>query len=414
MILSMPSFEDFLDKDPVEPYPFSKTWNEIKDDAIYIAQTSGTTGGFFNPCSILKTTIDKTIGLPKPIQYTHYMLSLWPYGDFGPLLDKMEIIAPMPPSWILGLFFYIHIPLDLESIPIFLPSDAPQPMTSEYIDRVHTSVHSDGGIYVPSVLKELARNSNYLDHMKHMSWVGFGGAPLDRETGDIFASFLRVQPAMGSTEVGSYGILTSEPEDWMYYKFDPKMGFRFDHYQDDLYESVIVRHKDPEKAGTQIVFHVFPDLNIYHTNDVWREHPRKKGLWQMCGRTDDFVKLASLTKFNATHIEGILLTSPIVKAAVMGGEGRKVPFLLVELADEMAGTSSTLDVLWPLIEEANKNISFEIRLKREMIIFATKGKSLKRVLGKGTTNRRATVEDYAEEIERLYQRNEGIRSGSAI
>jgi hypothetical protein len=58
---------------------------------------------------------------------------------------------------------------------------------------------------------------------------------------------------------------------------------------------------------------------------------------------------------------------------------------------------TALDALWPLIEETNKEISWETRLK-EMVMFA-KDKSLKRVLGKGTTNRRATAEDYAEEIE---------------
>jgi acyl-coenzyme A synthetase/AMP-(fatty) acid ligase len=247
-----------------------------------------------------------------------------------------------------------------------------------------------------------------------MSWIGFGGAPLDREIGDIFASFLRVQPLMGSTEVGGYGILASDPEDWMYYNFDPETGFRFIHYQDDLYESVIVRHTDPEKAGTQVIFHVFPELDVYHTKDVWREHAAKKGLWLMCGRTDDFVKLASLTKFNATHIESVLLKNPMVKAVIMGGEGRKVPFLLVELADEEKNERDALGTLWPVIEETNQYVSWEIRLKKEMVIYAAKGKPLKRVLGKATTNRRATVEDYAEEIKRLYQRNVVLMNGSAI
>ena len=326
----------------------------------------------------------------------------------------MKVIVPMPPSWILGLVFYVHIPLDYGVIPILLPVTAPQPMTPEYINQVHTSVHAGAGIYIPAVLKELARNPTYLDHMKDMKWVGFGGAPLDRETGNIFASFLHVQPLMGSTEVGGYGVLTSEREEWMYYNFDPETGFRFLPYQDDLYESVIVRHTEPEKVGTQVIFHVFPDLDMYHTKDVWKAHPTKKNMWIMCGRTDDFVKLASLTKFNATYIESILLKNLVVKAVVMGGEGRKIPFLLVELADEGMSERDALGALWPVIEETNKEISWEIMLKREMVMFTQPGKPLKRVLGKGTTNRRATTEDYAEEIERLYQRNASeLTNGSA-
>jgi len=104
----------------------------------------------------------------------------------------------------------------------------------------------------------------------------------------------------------------------------------------------------------------------------------------------------------------------MVKAVVMGGEGRKVPFLLVELADQEMDEKEVLHALWLVIEETNRKISWEIRLKKDMVIFAKKGRPLKRVLGKGTTNRRATVEDYAEEIEELYQRNTGLTNGSAV
>ena len=86
-------------------------------------------------------------------------------------------------------------------------------MTPQYINQVHTLVYTDASIYASSVLKGLAVNPTCLDHMKHISWVGFGDAPLDRVTSDIFASFLRVQPAMGSTKVSGYGVLASEPED---------------------------------------------------------------------------------------------------------------------------------------------------------------------------------------------------------
>jgi hypothetical protein len=38
-----------------------------------------------------------------------------------------------------------------------------------------------------------------------------------------------------------------------------------------------------------------------------------------------------------------------------------------------------------------------------MFLLAKKGKPLKRVPNKATTNRRATVEDYGDEIEELYR-----------
>jgi acyl-coenzyme A synthetase/AMP-(fatty) acid ligase len=343
------------------------------------------------------------------------MISILTWGKAELLFRSIKFIVPMPPSWIAGFYSYAPLPFRCDAIPILLPVTAPQPMTPEYIDQVHTSVNAEAGIYIPAVLKELARKPEYVDHMRHMKWVGFVGAPLDQETGNVFTSFLRVQPLMGSTEVGGYGLLLSEQDEWMYYNFGiaPETGFRFLPYQDDLYESVVVRHTDPIKFGTQVIFHVFPDLDVYHTKDVWREHPTKKGLWLMCGRTDDFVKLANLTKFNATHIEATLLTNPMVQAIVVGGEGRKTPFLLIELADEEMDENEALGALWPLIEERNKEVSWEIRLKREMVMFAKKGKPLKKVGAKGTTNRRATIEGYAKEIEELYGRNAALMNGGA-
>lgn len=37
-----------LKTSPVELYPFTRSWNEIKHDPVHITQTFGTTGGLFN------------------------------------------------------------------------------------------------------------------------------------------------------------------------------------------------------------------------------------------------------------------------------------------------------------------------------------------------------------------------------
>jgi acyl-coenzyme A synthetase/AMP-(fatty) acid ligase len=333
------------------------------------------------------------------------MLNLMMSNIFGythSLYHNATVISPMPPSWIVGLLMNVHAPLDLGVVPILLPVDAPLPMSAEYIDKVHTTTRAKGVFYVPSLLKELSRNQTYIDHMRHLSFVAFGGASLDREVGELFRSFCHLQPTIGSTEVGGYGVKSGDNEDWPYFEFNPMTGFQFLPFQDDLYESVVVKHSDAEMASTQMVFFVFPELDVFHTKDVWREHPTKKGLWTMCGRTDDFVKLSSLTKFNGTHVEEAVLRHPLVKDVIMGGEGRRVPFLLVGLVDDGMDCEEALGQIWPVIDGVNDTISPEIRLKKEMVLFTTPVKPMKRV-GKGTVNRRLTLKDYADEIEKLYQ-----------
>jgi hypothetical protein len=145
------------------------------------------------------------------------MLSVFvAYGGTSKKFVNRNLICPMPPSWTAGLFMYVNTALDSGMVPIIIPADAPLPMTAEYMDQVHTSVpEADGGVYVPALLKELVKNPTYIDNIKNMRVISFTGAPLDKETGDILATFAAVLPLMGSTEVGSYGLrINDDPKDW--------------------------------------------------------------------------------------------------------------------------------------------------------------------------------------------------------
>jgi hypothetical protein len=189
----------------------------------------------------------------------------------------------------------------------------------------------------------------------------------------------------------------------MYCKFYPEITglwtIPFEE-QDGLFESVFFRHKDESDAKAQLIFSVFPELDRHSTKDVWKEHPTKKGFWLYSGRTDDFVRLENAATFNASHIEGLIAKDRRVKVVVMGGAGRKMAFLLFEL-DAGIDEEKTREELWSLV---NSGILREIRLRKEMIMFTLKGKPMKRVFGKGTVNRRATIEEYRGEIDGLYQR----------
>ena len=113
----------------------------------------------------------------------------------------------------------------------------------------------------------------YIDNMRHMEMVVFGGAALDKEVGDLFWTFTSLQVAMGSTEAGCYGVELSTKDDWLYCKFYPQItGLRMIPFeeQDGLFESVFIRHKDESDAKGQLIFNCF--LN-------WIGIPRR-----MCGR----------------------------------------------------------------------------------------------------------------------------------
>ncbi|KAG9238968.1 hypothetical protein BJ875DRAFT_275589 [Amylocarpus encephaloides] len=377
-VITIPELEYFLLEAAVESYPFNLTWADIKDDPIIVMHTSGSTG------------------LPKPIKYTSHMLSIFDTGDVESFWVDTKILVPLPPSWILGLYLHILAPMQRGTIPISLPLGAPLPMTAEYMDKVHTTVKVETGVYIPYVLEQLSRNPEYLSNMHGFTRIFFGGAPLRKEIGDIFAQFTHVQPLLGATEIGSYGLRVGDQTDWMYYNFDPSTGSRFIPFHEDLFEGVIVKHKDPQAADAQMIFHVFPDIDVYHTSDVWKKHPTKEELWMFSGRTDDFVKLRSMTKFNAKHVEGLLLKDPRVTGAIMGGDGKDWPFLLLE-----ANCEGDIEIFWPLIENINQDLSEMIEVKKDKVILIKQGKLLERGV-KGEVNRKAGLEAYDIEIEALY------------
>lgn len=42
--LVIPSFEHIINQDPVKPYPYNRSWDEIQDEPILVQHTSGSTG----------------------------------------------------------------------------------------------------------------------------------------------------------------------------------------------------------------------------------------------------------------------------------------------------------------------------------------------------------------------------------
>jgi hypothetical protein len=206
---------------------------------------------------------------------------------------------------------------------------------------------------------------------------------------------------MGSSEIGNYSLSEADQEDWQYYRFQDDSGFVFEEFDNDegLFELVLERHPDPEKK--QNIFCVFPDLQEYRSRDLWKKHESKEGLWLYHGRADDFVKLGSLTKFWATHVESLLEREPCVRGVIMAGDEREKTFLLVQM-DESA-VEADFQLILSKVVEINKDLAEEIRIDKDLVLFTNKEKPMKRT-GKLTVKRRETLAEYKEEIEGLYRK----------
>lgn len=127
------------------------------------------------------------------------------------------------------------------------------------------------------------------------------------------------------------------------------------------------------------MFGQLPNLDVWHTNDLFRKHPEMEDLRLYSGRKDDFVKLEYLTKFHGLGVEEIVERHPTVHRAIVGGDGRDSTCLLVELEGTAArqnerdlshgGKVRAVDAIWLTVDKnINKNVADNINIRKGMTI----------------------------------------------
>ena len=112
--------------------------------------------------------------------------------------------------------------------------------------------------------------------------------------------------------------------------------------------------------------------------------------------------LSNGEKFNPVPSEAIISGHPLVSGAVIVGQGRFQPALIVEPKEESETQKSSLvEAIWPTIEHANPQAPGHARVTRSMVTVTDTNKRFERA-GKGTVMRKLTTEKFAAEVDALY------------
>ena len=295
-----------------------------------------------------------------------------------------------------------------------------KPATAEIAHQILQYGNVTGALCPPSLIEDLCRNPSTLQLvLKRLKYIHWGGAPLNQATGDLLASKnVKLLPAIGSTEAGPYIVAIHEedpPElNWNFYKFHPCNGIEFEARTKDLYELLFRRQEQYERY--QQIFFIYPEIDVYPTKDLWAKHPTKPDLWSYAGRTDDLVILSHGEGLYATELEAIITQHPLVRSAIVGGQGRKKPFLILELVASKAVRSSSepsestlgaeaendmIERIWPVVEKGNEQCSEYVRLEKRLTLLTQPTKPFVRT-SKESVLRRESLALYGEEIEVLY------------
>jgi len=374
-------------------FPYTKTWEQAKDDPWLTFHTSGTTG------------------LPKLVTYTHRMMSSLDASELMPDAHEETMnrhfqnrrwYTPLPSLHFVGMTVALQFPVFLGTVVVIGPPNA-GPTTPSVAEEVIRRGKAQGVMLPPALIDGLCESPSGLECLRALEYVYYAGAPLSRRTAEKLLGYVPVKPAMGSTEAGAYFLRITGEDDWKYYSFRPGMGLELQHRADGLYEAVFVRRPDVERW--QQVFQVYPELQSFPTHDLFTQHPSKSGFWRYVGRTDDMVPFSHGENLYVTDIESeITATNPDISAVLIGGQGRHKPYLLVEWKENGSDEKIRVEQLQTVLDNVNKRLSDLVKLTPEFILFTRPSQPLVRTI-KGTISRQESEKLYEDDIEQLYNGN---------
>lgn len=255
------------------------------------------------------------------------------------------------------------------------------------------------------LLEALSKTSAGIDVLSKLEHVCYCGGPLPEHAGEILAPRLKhLYSLIGATEYGWFLTISGDSSKWRYVKFHPAAGYIFEEISEGIFELIIPNKPELQKFhGTTLTF---PHLAEYRMRDLYTPVPGEEGWMCYQGRNDDLIVLSNGEKINPLPLESIISSNKAVKGALIVGEYRFLPSLLIEVRDGIDAETeedpqALLDTIWPTVEEVNKIAPRFSRVPKSLIYLTRKGEHFNRA-GKRTIQRQFTVKKFSKVLDELY------------
>ncbi|KAF7193871.1 Adenylate-forming reductase [Pseudocercospora fuligena] len=349
-------------------------------------------------------------GVPKPVKIKHgnaIAMEKWkqiPELGHGPIhfcqWPGKRVLLALP------LFHLAAINIAMAAIQnrftLVFPPAGPVPVNAPMIADIIKSANIDIVIASPSILAEMAADRKLLDTLSRVQYAAYGGGPLPENAGEAIRRRTGILSIIGMSETGILPCEIPDDRDWQYTHFSPVLGIEMRPAAEGLFDLMFVRNE--ANKDYQVAFFTYPELTEYGTGDLFAQHPTKPGLWQWKGRNDDIVVYSTGEKFNPTAAEDAINGNPLISAALVAGQEKPHPALLVEPAKpgDAIDPEDFIEQIWPHVRKVNSSVPAHSRIMKDMILVTNRRKPLRRA-GKGTVQRNASFRLYEEELEELYE-----------
>ncbi|ROV93376.1 hypothetical protein VMCG_08404 [Cytospora schulzeri] len=383
-------------KASAQHYAYDKQYDAVKWDPILILHSSGSTGP---PKPIVMNHATFAIGdndrnLPSIPGRVNQNWSLW---DFP---QQETFFSPFPAFHLAGFSSMVLLPIYYQTAKLVM-SPPGRPPTGHLVSEIMDQFKLKSIFCPPIVAEQLVQEPDGIEKCKNLKFLLYAGGPLSQDAGEALSTVTDVCQFYGQTETGAIQALVPRREDWASLEWNPIQEVIMEPYDDGVYEMTMRRNPSLEKVRSLSAN--FPDVDVWHTKDLFRRNTTNPALWKFHGRVDDIVVLSNGEKFNPVPSEVQISAHPLVNGALIVGQGHPQPCLILEPKDPHQTLESLIEVVWPTIEKANSGAPGQARITRDMILNSSPSRPFQRS-AKGTVVRSATGNQYKDEIAELYGR----------
>jgi len=278
----------------------------------------------------------------------------------------------------------------------------------------HAQWHISSLMTVPTSLEDITLmpdfESNAAPLLATLDFVAVGGGAIKDSVGStLHAKGISLLNHFGATELGALSPIFSpkqQPDyDWSFLKLRSDLGLQLETLE-----------QDGDKRTCRLVGYPFSWGSKFELQDHLEANPLKPNSEvKILGRKDDLIVLATGEKLQPHILENALEQDPLVRRAIVFGNGQtEIGVLLEPRSNDFGSSEVFIEIMWPKVRKASELMDDHARVStRNALIVKPPGRTIP-LTDKGSVKRKEVYAFFESEIKAVYEKIARNNIGSSL